>query len=207
MAFTPREMAEGVLGTGWPSGLTVFVGVCLVGVGLTGVVVLDFTGVAPVVVLAVVLGFDTGVVVVSFLTAAGFAVVVVGFEALLIGVFVVVTGVFLTGVGAVPADLLADPIGSVFCVPIGVRSFFTGVAFAGVVVFAAAGVEVDALAGVEVRGVVEFSFFGTLFTGAGVASVVAVVDAAGFLTGVALVVDVAALVGVAVVFFAVVPAP
>lgn len=187
------------MGVGWgeggrdlPSGLTVLEGV-------------DFTGVAPVVVFAVVLGLETGVVVVSFLTAVGFAVVVDGFEALLIGVFVVVTGVFLTGVGAVATGLVADLVGRVFCVPSGVLSFLTGVAFAAVV-FSATGAELM-VAGVVVRGVVEFSFLGTLLTGVLAVSVVVVVDVPGFFTGVAFAVDVTALVGVAVVFFAVEPVP
>lgn len=47
----------------------------------------------------------------------------------------------------------------------------------------------------------EFSFLGTLFTGVVAVSVAAVVDVAGFFTGVALGVDVTALIGVAVVFF------
>lgn len=148
VAFTPRERAEGdfaVVEVGWPSGLTVLVGVFL---AVAVVVVLDFTGVAPVAVFAVVLGLETGVVVVvSFLTAVGFVVVLVGFDALLMGVFVVVTGVFLTGVAAMAAGLVADLVGSVFCVPSGVLSFLTGVAFAAVLVFSTAGVD----AGVEVR--------------------------------------------------------
>lgn len=132
-----------------PSGLTVFEGVCFVAGVLAGVVVLDFTGVTPVVVFVVVVGFETRVEVASFLTGVGFAAVVDGFEAVLTGVFVVVTGVFLTGVAV--AGFVADRVGGVFCVPSGVLSFLAGVALAGVEVVAAAGVDVDAVAGVEVR--------------------------------------------------------
>jgi hypothetical protein len=161
-------------------------------VGFVGVV---FAGVAF---LSVVAGFETGVVVVSFLMAVGFVVDGDGFEAPSTGVFVAVTGIFLTGVD-VPAGLLVEGTGSVFCVPRGVLGL-TGVAFASVGAFGCTGVEADAPPAL--------SFLGARRTGAGAVSVVSVAVATGFLTGVALVaVDVTALVGVAVVFLAVVAAP
>jgi hypothetical protein len=170
-----------------PSGFAVF----LTGVGFVGVV---FAGVGF---LSAAMGFETGVVVVSFLIAVGF-VVVDGFDALATGVFVAVTGVFLTGVD-VPAGLFAEETGTVFCVPRGVLGL-TGVAFAVAGVFGCAGVEADAPPAL--------SFLGARLTGNAAVSAASVAGVAGFFTGVALVaVDVTALVGVAVVFFAVLPAP
>jgi hypothetical protein len=174
-------MEEGDL----PSGFVVF---------LTGV---DFVGIvfADVAFLSVAMGFETGVVVVSFLIAVGFVVVVDGFAELATGVLVVVTGVFLIGVD-VPAGL---GTGKVFCVPRGVLGL-TGVAFAGVGAFGCAGVEADAPPAL--------SFLGAFLTGNAAVSAASVADVVGFFTGIALVVvDITALVGVAVDFFAVLPAP
>jgi hypothetical protein len=192
---------RGLVLVGWgswgdlPSGFTVLAGVAfLMGVDLDADVVAGLTGVGPVV-------FVTGVDVVSFLTAVGNGFLVaagVVFDAELIGVLVAVTGVFLAGVDVV-AGLLVEAVGSVFCVPSGVLAL-TGVAFAGVGAFGAAGVEVEVL--------VAFSFLGTRFTGAVVVSVALVIGGVVFFTGAALVADdVAVLVGVIAVFFAVCPLP
>lgn len=193
---------RGLVLVGWgswedlPSGFTVLAGVAfLMGVDLDADVVAGLTGVGPVV-------FVTGVDVVSFLTAVGNGFLVaagVVFDVELIGVLVAVTGAFLAGVDVVAAGLLVEAVGSVFCVPSGVLAL-TGVAFAGAGAFGAAGVEVVVP--------VAFSFLGTRFTGATVVSVALVTEGVGFFTGAALVADdVAVLVEVTAVFFAVCPLP
>lgn len=165
-----------------------------------------FTGVGPLAFWSALTGFedDAGVVVAGVLLTAvgkGFLVaadVVAGFEALLTATFAGATAGFFTGV-VVAAGLLAETVGSFFCVPSGVLAL-TGVAFAGAGAFGAAGVDVDAPAA--------FSFLGTRFTGAAAVSVLLVAAAAGFLTGVGLAfeaVEVAVFAGVAAVFFAACP--
>lgn len=151
----------------------------------------DFTGVGPVVFLSALTALDAeaGVEVVFFLTAVGsgfFVPAVAGFELSLTVVLAAVTGVFLTeDVAGVGLD--AEALDTGFLVADDV-----------------AGVEVLAGVVVDVEPPAELSFLGAFLTGVVVASVVVEVEAAGFLTGVALVVEEVVFAGEAVVgFFAV----
>lgn len=156
-----------------------------------------FTGPAVDVLLTVLAGWITESLVAGFfLTGNGFVVPRgvrwrAGFEASLTAALFGVTGVFFAGV-VVDVGLAAG---------VEVADFFPGVEVGADVAFAGVAV---AFAAVEVDAPAPLSFFGTLFAGGAAELVVFVAVAAGFLTGVDLVVDAAVLVGVLLAgFFAV----
>jgi hypothetical protein len=197
---------EGVV----PSGLTLdgafLTGVAFVGVGFAGValvaveeaaLVMFFDGVELAVFVAVLMDLDSEVLAAGFLrTGSGFVVprgvrVRAGLEASLTAALPTVTGVFFAGV-VVAAGLLAEAV---------VTGFFTGVEVAAGVALVAVDV---AFAGVEADAPAGLSFFGTLLAGVAAELAVLVAAAAGFLSGMALVADVAVFTGAVVAgFFAV----
>jgi hypothetical protein len=149
-------------------------GVAFVGVGFAGValvvveeaaLVVFFNGVEPAVFVTVLAGLDSKVLAAGFfLTGSG---------------FVVPRGVRVRA--GFEASLTAD-------LPAVTGVFFVGVDVAAGVAFVAADV---VFAGVEADAPAELSFLGTLFAGVVAELAVFIAVAAGFLTGVALVADVA----------------
>jgi hypothetical protein len=159
--------------------------------------VVFFNGVELAVFAAVLTDLDSEVLAAGFLrTGSGFVVprgvrVRAGLEASLTAALPTVTGVFFAGV-VVAAGLLAEAV---------VTGFFTGVEVAAGVALVAVDV---AFAGVEADAPAGLSFFGTLLAGVAAELAVLVAVAAGFLSGMALVADVAVFAGAVVAgFFAV----